>query len=48
MSAQAWVLLASAVVPVIGALGIYWFGLKWAKRSEEQERADRAHRSGER
>jgi hypothetical protein len=42
VSAQAWVLLASAVVPVFVAIGIYWFGLKWARRSDEQERARRA------
>jgi hypothetical protein len=37
MSAQEWVLLASAVVPVIGAAGIYFFGFRAAKRHDERE-----------
>jgi hypothetical protein len=38
VSAQAWVLLASAIVPVILAIGVYWFGFRWAKRHDERER----------
>jgi hypothetical protein len=36
VSAQAWVLLASAVVPVILAAAVYWFGFRWAKRHDEE------------
>ena len=37
MSSQEWVLLASAVIPVILAVGVYWFGFKLAKRHDEAE-----------
>ena len=40
MSAQEWVLLASAVVPVLGAAGVYYFGLRSAKRHDEQHPQD--------
>ena len=38
MSAQEWLLLGSAVVPVVLAAGVYWFGFKLARRSDERER----------
>jgi len=37
VSAQEWILLASALVPVILTIGLYWFGFKVAKRSEERQ-----------
>jgi hypothetical protein len=37
MSAQEWVLLASAVVPVIAAAAVYYFGFRAAKRHDERE-----------
>ena len=38
MSAEELVLLASALVPVILTVALYWFGVKIAKRSEERQR----------
>jgi hypothetical protein len=36
VSAQAWVLLASAIVPVILAIGVYVFGFRSARRHDER------------
>jgi len=37
VNAQAWVLLASAIVPVIGAILVYVVGFRLAKRHDERE-----------
>ena len=36
MSAQSVVLLASAIVPVVLAGAVYWFGFRLARRHDEQ------------
>jgi len=36
VSAQEWVLLAAAIVPVIGAAAVYWFGFRLARRHDEE------------
>jgi hypothetical protein len=38
VSAAEVVLLLAAVVPVIGAVAVYWLGFRWAKRHDEKER----------
>jgi uncharacterized membrane protein len=38
VSAQAWVLLGSAILPVIAAIAVYWFGFRWARQHDERER----------
>jgi len=37
VSAQAWVLLGSAILPVFGAIAVYYFGFRSAKRHDERE-----------
>ena len=37
MSAQEWVLLGSAVIPVTLAIGVYYFGFKLARKHDEHE-----------
>jgi hypothetical protein len=41
LSAQELILLASAIVPVILAAGVYWFGFRSAKRHDEREKSER-------
>jgi hypothetical protein len=41
VSAQAWVLLGSAIIPVILAAGVYYFGFRLARRHDEQHPEDR-------
>src|SRR5205823_1149088 len=41
LTAQEWVLLASAIVPVIGAAAVYYFGFRLAKRHDEREAKER-------
>ena len=36
MSAQTLVLLASAFIPVIGAIAVYYFGFRSAKKHDER------------
>jgi hypothetical protein len=36
VNAQAWVLLASAIVPAILAVAVYVFGFRLARRHDEQ------------
>ena len=38
MSAENWLLFASAFVPVILAIVVYWYGMKLARRSDEKQR----------
>ena len=47
MSAQELVLLASALVPVILTVALYWFGVKIARRSEKrQQELDKLDKRG--
>src|SRR5262249_39412733 len=41
LSAQEWVLLASAIVPVIAAAAVYYFGFRLAKRQDERDAEER-------
>ena len=36
MSAQTFVLLASAIVPPLLAIGVYWFGFRLARRHDDE------------
>jgi hypothetical protein len=36
MSAQTFVLLASALVPPVLAIAVYWFGFRLARRHDEE------------
>jgi len=38
VNAQAWVLLASAIVPVVLAAAVYVVGFRLARRHDERER----------
>jgi hypothetical protein len=38
VSAENWLLFASALVPVALAIVVYWYGMKIARRSEERQR----------
>jgi hypothetical protein len=40
LTSQNLVLLASAVIPPVLALGVYWFGFRWARRHDEQHGRD--------
>jgi hypothetical protein len=38
VSAAEVVLLLAAVVPAIGAAAVYWFGFRWAKRHDREQK----------
>jgi hypothetical protein len=40
VSAQTFVLLASAIVPPLLAIAVYWFGFRLARRHDEEHRKD--------
>jgi hypothetical protein len=37
MSAQTFVLLASAIIPPVLAIAVYWFGFRLARRHDEHQ-----------
>jgi hypothetical protein len=44
LTSDEWILLASAIVPVIVAIIVVWVFWRWAVRDEAREKAERAAR----
>jgi type VI protein secretion system component VasK len=41
ITAEEWVVLMSAVAPLVLAIAVVWVFWRWAKRDEARERAER-------
>jgi membrane protein DedA with SNARE-associated domain len=46
LTSDEWVLLASAIVPVIVCIIVVWVFWRWAVRDEAREKAEREARGG--
>jgi membrane protein implicated in regulation of membrane protease activity len=46
LTADEWVVLASAIVPAILAVVVVWVFWRWAKRDEAREAAERRDQPG--
>ena len=45
LTAEEWLVLASAIVPAILAVVVVWVVWRWAKRDEAREKAARENRA---